>query len=142
MRSFAGRLENFGPLEDAAFLFCNIADEADVKVTYKRFSLVTSSRHTPFRFVAELHILPHFFAHNSIGSWWRHELVLLHPVEEELGPIDFENFFTIHSNDFRRIIREVSQFPNTSVCVTITNSQVKFSVAFREIILSKQGRLN
>ncbi|XP_008458264.1 uncharacterized protein LOC103497732 [Cucumis melo] len=61
--------------------------------------------------------------------------------EEDLTQtqIDNQNFFSIHSSDFRRIITEVSHLPNDLVIVvTVTNSQVKFSVSSKEIILTEE----
>lgn len=50
------------------------------------------------------------------GCVWERELMLSRSKEEDLDEIEivYENYFMIHSDDFRHIIREVVHFPNYS----------------------------
>ncbi|KAG6575164.1 hypothetical protein SDJN03_25803, partial [Cucurbita argyrosperma subsp. sororia] len=81
--------------------------------------------------------------HNSASPnapSWHRELTLLPSEEVDIGEVESEKNFIIEAEDFRHIIREVSSFPNDPIRITLTHLQVKFSVASKEIILTKQAR--
>ncbi|KAL0538091.1 hypothetical protein IC582_027087 [Cucumis melo] len=68
-----------------------------------------------------------------------HELALSPPQAENLGQVEYGNFFTVTSRELRRIIKELPLFHQDTVSVTVTGSQVKFSIQSKEIILTKEG---
>ncbi|XP_023548334.1 uncharacterized protein LOC111807002 [Cucurbita pepo subsp. pepo] len=69
-----------------------------------------------------------------------HRVLKLSPSqEEELGQIQHDRFFSIISQDFRDIVTGLPSFPNDSIFVSLTSSQVKFCCASEERILTKEG---
>ncbi|XP_022145570.1 uncharacterized protein LOC111014988 [Momordica charantia] len=69
----------------------------------------------------------------------RRELDLSPSEEEDVGEIDYGNCVSIGSDEFRSIVTKLSAYFNHRICATLTDSQVKFSVANEEIILTKEG---
>uniref|UniRef100_A0A9I9E8C4 Uncharacterized protein n=1 Tax=Cucumis melo TaxID=3656 RepID=A0A9I9E8C4_CUCME len=82
------------------------------------------------------------FESSSHAPKVHHELSLTPSQEEDLGEVDYAKFFSIDSKDLRRVIRNLPIFHGDSICVTATGSQVKFSIASKEIVLTKEGLSN
>ncbi|KAL0556876.1 hypothetical protein IC582_005393 [Cucumis melo] len=79
------------------------------------------------------------FESSSHAPKVHHELSLTPSQEEDLGEVDYAKFFSIDSKDLRRVIRNLPIFHGDSICVTATGSQVKFSIASKEIVLTKEN---
>ncbi|TYK02993.1 uncharacterized protein E5676_scaffold46G00820 [Cucumis melo var. makuwa] len=157
---FLVRLEQFEPLIDATSLLAQVAKDADVKFTPLMLMIIVSNR-SP-QFVATLQLSRRLFTNFSVdhnksskvslqpfhdamldgGSHdvppLHHELALSPPQAENLGQVEYGNFFTVTSRELRRIIKELPLFHQDTVSVTVTGSQVKFSIQSKEIILTKE----
>ncbi|XP_023000631.1 uncharacterized protein LOC111494875 [Cucurbita maxima] len=76
--------------------------------------------------------------HNSrIGEEQVRQLSLLPSREKDVGEIDYGIFVSIDSEVFERIATDLN---DSNALVTLTNSQVKFSVEAKEISLVEERR--
>ncbi|XP_022155138.1 uncharacterized protein LOC111022279 [Momordica charantia] len=79
------------------------------------------------------------FESPSYETYLKRQLTLSSSQVQDLGLVDQEKFFSIHSTDFRRIIRELAIYFHRPIHATLTDSQVRFYIADREIVLTKEG---
>ncbi|XP_023514484.1 uncharacterized protein LOC111778743 [Cucurbita pepo subsp. pepo] len=68
----------------------------------------------------------------------RHDVVLLPPQEQSIEEIEYSKSLALDSRDLRQVIKELPLFSGDSVCVTVTSSRVRFSIASRELIFKKE----
>ncbi|CAK9328871.1 unnamed protein product [Citrullus colocynthis] len=106
------KVDNVTPLVEAISKLCEVFKEGDVKFSPSAFSIIASN--PSIGFFITLHIKEQYFT-------------------------KFVNYFSISSEDLKLVIIELSLIDDASVFVTLTNSQVKFSVAAEyEIVLTKE----
>ncbi|TYK02994.1 uncharacterized protein E5676_scaffold46G00830 [Cucumis melo var. makuwa] len=72
-----------------------------------------------------------------------HELTLSPPQSEDIQicehELDLDKFVIVKSKSLRRVIKELPIFHNDSIiCVSVTTSQIKFSIASKAIVLSEE----
>ncbi|CAK9328865.1 unnamed protein product [Citrullus colocynthis] len=155
------RLDPFAVLLNSIPVLSQIGQQADIKCTTNRLTLMLSHSAPPF--IAAIQMSPEFFnLYDSDHTYhfrfsldrfyvimYQMELqdpepkVMLRqldlvPYEVELeGHNDYSIFVSIDAQDFKRVVSELSA---RSVSVNLSDSQVKFSIENKEMIFTKEER--